>query len=573
MEGQVEGEKGYAQGGSSSPPPLKDAAKGKASSITRYLATRVPTLKPPMAKAPNPFKLLALLNVQQWLFFLVAFCGWTWDAFDFFTVSLTVSDLAKSFNKSKADITWGITLVLMLRSVGSIAFGLAADRYGRKWPFIINNILFIALELGTGFTQTYKQFLAVRALFGIAMGGLYGNAAATALEDCPEAARGIISGMLQQGYAFGYLLATVFSRAFVNTTSHGWRPLFWFGAGPPVLIILFRLCLPETRSYRERHQVRHEKGNIGKTFISEGRVALKRHWLLLIYLVLLMAGFNFMSHGSQDLYPTMLTNQYNFSANAVTVTQVVANLGAMAGGTTIGYSSQIFGRRFSIIFICVIGGALLYPYTFVSNKGVIAAAFFQQFCVQGAWGVIPIHLMELSPGSFRTFVVGTSYQLGNLVSSASSTIEATIGERFPLPSKGSETRYQYGKVICIFMGCVYAYTIILTFLGPEKLGRKMSAEYDNDLAEAAGRVNVDNALRAHGLAGATLAAGAGGAGSDGGSGFGAGRHLEDGLGVGSPAPLAAPGARAGTDLDDDGIGQEDEKDVKLSGQAVHRENV
>jgi len=376
--------------------------------------------------------------------------------------------------------------VLMLRSVGSIIFGIAADRYGRKWPFIINNVLFIILELGTGFTQTYNQFLACRALFGIAMGGLYGNAAATALEDCPEAARGIISGMLQQGYAFGYLLAAAFARGLVNTTSHGWRPLFWFGACPPVLIIIFRLCLPETQAYRERQRVREAGANISSTFMKEGKVALKRHWLLLTYLVLLMAGFNFMSHGSQDLYPTMLTNQYNFSADAVTVTQVVANLGAMTGGTIIGYCSQIFGRRFSIIFISIVGGILLYPYTFVGNERIIAPAFFEQFCVQGAWGVIPIHLMELSPGSFRTFVVGTSYQLGNLVSSASSTIEATIGERFPLPPKGKTPRYQYGKVICIFMGCVYVYVIILTIVGPEYRKRSFEVVHDHDMAEAAG---------------------------------------------------------------------------------------
>ena len=190
---------------------------------------------------------------------------------------------------------------------------------------------------------------------------------------------------------------------------------------------------------------------------------------------------------AQDLYPTMLTNQYNFSANAVTVTQVVANLGAMTGGTVIGYCSQIFGRRFSIIFIAIIGGALLYPYTFTSSKAVIAAAFFEQFCVQGAWGVIPIHLMELSPGSLRTFTVGTSYQLGNLASSASSTIESTLGDRYPLPPlhKGKKTikRYEYGKVICIFLGCVYAYVILLTFLGPEKRGRNLNVEHDADMAE------------------------------------------------------------------------------------------
>jgi SHS family lactate transporter-like MFS transporter len=368
--------------------------------------------------------------------------------------------------------------------------GIASDRYGRKWPYVVNMVLFIVLELATGFCNTFQQFIAVRALYGIAMGGLYGNAAATALEDCPEAARGIISGMLQQGYAFGYLLATVFSRALVNTTSHGWRPLYWFGACPPVLLIIFRLCLPETNAFIERSKVRHATGHLTSTFIAEGRVALKKHWLLLTYLVLLMAGFNFMSHGSQDLYPTMLQNQFGFSANAVTVTQVVANIGAMCGGTVIGYCSQIFGRRFSIIFISIIGGALLYPYTFVTSERVIAPAYFEQFCVQGAWGVIPIHLMELSPGSFRTFVVGTSYQLGNLVSSASSTIESTTGERFPLPPLKTSTsvtsRYNYGLVICIFMGCVYAYVIALTFLGPEYLGHRFGVAYDRDMVEASG---------------------------------------------------------------------------------------
>ncbi|KAI9807432.1 MAG: hypothetical protein M1833_000177 [Piccolia ochrophora] len=467
-------------------PPKRDQSGYEGKSVGQYLATRIPSLKPPMDKVPNPFKTLALLNRQQWLFFLVAFLAWSWDAFDFFTVSLTVEQLAEEFDKSNADITWGITLVLMLRSVGAIIFGIASDRYGRIWPFVVNNILFIILELATGFTQTYSQFLAVRALFGIAMGGLYGNAAATALEDCPPAARGIISGMLQQGYAFGYLMATVFARALVDTTRHGWRPLFWFGACPPVLIIAFRLCLPENQAYLERRRVRQEGGDIGKTFIQEGKVALRKHWVILIYLVLLMAGFNFMSHGSQDLYPTMLQNQYSFSHNAVTVTQVVANLGAMMGGTTVGYCSQIFGRRFSIIVVSIVGGALLYPYSFIGSHSVIAPAFFEQFCVQGAWGVIPIHLIELSPGSFRTFVVGTSYQLGNLVSSASSTIEATLGERFPLPPKGETKRYEYGKVICIFMACVYIYVIILTAIGPEQRGRSMHASDDEDLAEAAG---------------------------------------------------------------------------------------
>ncbi|KLU82435.1 sugar transporter [Magnaporthiopsis poae ATCC 64411] len=420
-------------------------------STSRYLATRVSSLKPPMIKAPNPIRLLLMLDRHCWAFFLVAFVAWTWDAFDFFTVSLTVPQLAKAFGRTNTDITWGITLVLMFRSVGSVIFGIAADRYGRKWPFIVNNILFIVLELGTGFCNTYGEFLACRALFGVAMGGLYGNAAATALEDLPEEARGLMSGILQQGYAFGYLLATAFARALVDTTPHGWRPLF---------------CA-------------------------------------------LMAGFNFMSHGSQDLYPTMLTSQFGFSADDVTVTQIVANLGAMLGGTVVGYCSQIVGRRLSILVCCVVGGALLYPYTFVSTRSLVAAAFFQQFCVQGAWGVIPIHLMELSPGAFRTFVVGTSYQLGNLASSASSTIESTIGERFPLPDRSGSgaRRYEYGKVICIFMGCVYAYVIVLTLLGPEYLRRNFDVEHDEDAREAVGEQAVAETARRSGRVGGGQTAG------------------------------------------------------------------
>ncbi|TLS27282.1 hypothetical protein PpBr36_04009 [Pyricularia pennisetigena] len=465
-------------------------------SAGRYLATRVSSLKPPMESAPNPVKLLLMLDKHCWAFFMVAFLAWTWDAFDFFTVSLTVTDLAKDFGRTNTDITWGITLVLMFRSVGSILFGIAADRYGRKWPFIVNNLLFIVLELGTGFCSTYSQFLACRALFGIAMGGLYGNAAATALEDLPEEARGLMSGLLQQGYALGYLLATAFARALVNTTPYGWRPLFWFGACPPAIFIAFRLLLPETRMYQQQAEMRQAAAangtSVSKTFVAEGKVALRRHWMILLYLVLLMAGFNFMSHGSQDLYPTMLTNQFGFGPNDVTITQIVANLGAILGGTTVGYCSQIFGRRLSIIVMCIVGGALLYPYTFVDTPAIAAAAFFEQFCVQGAWGVIPIHLMELSPGAFRTFVVGTSYQLGNLVSSASSTIESTIGERFPLPAKpgSTEHRFEYGKVVCIFMGCVYAYTILLTLIGPEHLKRKFDVEHDEDAREVMGETGV-----------------------------------------------------------------------------------
>ena len=181
--------------------------------------------------------------------FLAGFLGWTWDAFDFFTVSLTVTEIAKDFGVANSKVSWGITVTLMLRSVGALIFGTFSDRYGRKWPMIINLVFFIILELASGFTKNLSQFLGVRALYGIAMGGLFGPAASTALEDLPYEARGILSGLFEQGYATGYLLAALFYRALVPTTSHGWRSLFWFGAGPPIFIIIFRWYLPETNYF------------------------------------------------------------------------------------------------------------------------------------------------------------------------------------------------------------------------------------------------------------------------------------------------------------------------------------
>ena len=425
----------------------------------------------------------------------VAMAGWTWDAFDFFTVSLTVTQLAKTFDKSNTDITWGMTLVLMVRSIGSTIFGLLSDRYGRKWPFVAINILFIVIELGTGFTQTYSQFLACRALFGIAMGSLYGNAVATALEDCPMAARGIISGILQMGYILGYLLATVFARALVDTTSHGWRPLFWFGACPPILIILFRLTLPETNAFLNREKVRKANKETARTFLREMKLSFQQHWLLLLYMVLLLAGLNFQTHGTQDLYPLMLKNQYKFSPDKVTVTNVVANLGGFAGGVTCGYFSDIFGRRLTLLVTFTVAATLLYPYTFTGSEKTAAVGFFEQFFIEGALGVVPIHLLELSPGSLRTFAVGTCYQLGNLVSSASSTIEATIGERFPLPptAKGVK-RYEYGKVICIFTACCLVYNILLVLIGPENRGASLEVEDDVVMKKAVGKENLGEIL-------------------------------------------------------------------------------
>ncbi|PRT54663.1 Carboxylic acid transporter [Wickerhamiella sorbophila] len=461
--------------------------------VAHYLATRPSTLVPPPFHEKkhllNPLPGLREITLRQWSFIGVAFFGWTWDAFDFFSVSIVVPNIAKSLDRTVAQISWGITVVLMLRSVGAVIFGLAADKWGRKWPFIINCLVFIALELGTGFVQTYPQFLAVRALFGIAMGGMFGNCASTALDDCPPQAKGLISGLLQQGYAFGYLLVVIFNRAIADNSPHGWRALFWFGAGPPVLIIIWRLCLPENDAFLEHKRRREVEGDAAVTFVRAAKESMKTHWLLFIFQVLFMVGMNFMSHGSQDLYPTRLKKQLDFSENAATVTNCVANLGALTGGILFGHLSQFVGRRLTIMICCVIGAALIYPWGFShQNASINATAFFMQMMVQGAWGVVPIHLMELSPPALRAFASGTSYQLGNLASSAASTIEATIGTQFPLYDKDGNKipgMYDYGKVMAILMGAVFAYTFVVCFLGPERRNA------DGDIREIHDEENVD----------------------------------------------------------------------------------
>jgi SHS family lactate transporter-like MFS transporter len=430
--------------------------------------------------------------------------SWSWDAFDFHTATITYSELSKEFSRTHTQISVGVTLTLMFRPLGAAIFGLAADRYGRRWPFIINNIFLIIFELATGFCQTYRQFLAVRSLFGFAMGGIYGNAAATALEDIPDPARGLFSGLYQNGYPFGYLLAVVFWKAFDEKSRYGWRVLFWFGAVPPVLLIIARYYMQETRVY----QSRKGPGEIGKTFtdvLEEVFCIFKIHWRRLSYMILMMAVFSFavsnrnsvvfkaqfsltcmQSHGTQDLYPLMLQNKYGFDSSGVTRVQVTSNIGGIVGGTLIGYSGQIFGRRLAIIAVCILGGALLYPYTFSSDSGLYAAAFFEQFMVQGAFGVVPIHLIELSPASFRTFIVGTSYHLGVLVASASNSIETAIGERYPLPSRDGTATYDYGTVICIFAACVFVVLALVVSLGPEDRGAALSG---NNEDEESGRAN------------------------------------------------------------------------------------
>ncbi|KAI9226390.1 MAG: major facilitator superfamily domain-containing protein [Piptocephalis tieghemiana] len=433
--------------------------------ITRAVASwaRSWVTFPPRSNAVNPFKLLASLNRQQSMAFAAAFLGWTLDGMDFFMVSMNLKDIAKEFDVSVSKLSWSITITLMLRPVGALLFGLAADKWGRRWPLMVDIIMFSAFELGTGFTQNYTQFFLMRLFFGIAMGGEWGLGAALAMESLPQDARGIFSGILQEGYSLGYLLAAVI---YLGRDTIGWRGMFWIGCCPALLTIFIRFFVEESHTYEISKEQRKSK-NVA--FIKEIWLLVKKHYLLLFYGICLMSAFNFMSHGSQDLYPTFLQSPpLNLSPGRTTVTAVVYNCGAIIGGIIFGYISQIFGRRRTIIVAACCGACFipLWASTSLPYGGVLMGSFFLQLFVQGAWGVIPVHINELSPAGFRGTFPGLLYQCGNLVSSAASTIQSDMAAKNPTADGNPD----YSKVQMIFMGSIFAAVVFFTFIGPEECG-------------------------------------------------------------------------------------------------------
>ncbi|KAG6896339.1 hypothetical protein C0992_008862 [Termitomyces sp. T32_za158] len=246
------------------------------------------------AQARPLLQVLLSLTWVQWALFFSGWLAWTCDAIDFFSVSLTVSQLQAQFNKPTHTITTAITLTLLFRSVGAVIFGILSDRFGRKWPLVGNLVVVAILQLGGGFVNTFSQFLACRSLFGIGMGGIWGLAASTALENLPVEARGLASGVLQQGYAVGYLLAACINLKLVPETAAQWRSLFWTGAGISLFTAVIRAFLPESEVFLRAKAIEKAKGtSTGKktrVFIKESGEMLKRHWVLCIYAVLLMTG-------------------------------------------------------------------------------------------------------------------------------------------------------------------------------------------------------------------------------------------------------------------------------------------
>jgi SHS family lactate transporter-like MFS transporter len=390
--------------------------------------------------------------------FIACFLGWALDALDFFLLTFVLVPVAHEFGQSIPNVAFAITLTLLMRPVGAFIFGWLGDRFGRRVPLMADIIFYSAMELFTAFAPNFTVFLILRALFGIGMGGEWGLGASLAMESLPAKARGLFSGILQQGYAFGYLLAALLY--WIIFPIFGWRGLFVAGSMPALLVIYIRARVPESPVW-ERHRRERKQSPV-----KVGRL-IKQHGVLFLYVVLLMTAFNYMSHGTQDLYPTFLEKQRGFDVGQKSMMTIIYALGAICGGTVIGFMSQRWGRRRSIILSATCGFLLIPVWIFAPGTALlIVGGFFMQFMVQGAWGVIPVHLNELSPGEVRGTFPGLAYQLGNCAAAYAAQQQAWLAERF----RTADGQPNYALTMAAVEGVVFLAIIILAALGRENRG-------------------------------------------------------------------------------------------------------
>ncbi len=413
------------------------------------------------------FAPLAGLTPDQRRAFIAAFLGWCLDAFDFFLVTLVVSRIATDFSMTIPGVLGAVTVTLMCRPLGALIFGVLADRYGRRGPLMASILAYSLFELLTAFSPNFTIFIVLRALYGIAMGAEWGVGAALALETLPAKARGIASGILQQGYSFGYLIAALVFALFVERI--GWRGMFVVGALPALVVLYIRTQVKESPVWEGGKAQRvGERGNLWRSIVQQP--------VLYVYAILLMAAFNFMSHGSQDLYPTFLTKQLGYAPSLTGSITIVMNVGALIGGTLLGAVSQSFGRRATILVCCAVGAIDIPLWSGGLGSSVpilMTGAFIMQFFVQGAWGVIPAHLNELSPGTVRGTFPGFTYQLGNLISAYSAQWEAAYATKhFPLAGAATAN---YGHAMAIVMAGVFVAVFVLAAVGKERRGVSFSA--------------------------------------------------------------------------------------------------
>jgi SHS family lactate transporter-like MFS transporter len=353
---------------------------------------------------------------------VVAACylGWTLDAFDFFIMSFALDDIGKEFGVTRTVVTWAFTLTLAARPVGAFLFGRLADRFGRRPTLMANVLIYSVLEFASGFAPTLSAFLVLRTLYGVAMGGEWGVGASLTMESIPAQWRGTVSGMLQAGYPTGYLLATLLYR--VAYSSVGWRGMFMIGVLPALLVLYIRRNVPESPDWTARQSEAPRA-----SFFS----VLRQHLPLTIYAVAMMACFNFYSHGTQDLYPSFLKVEHHLSVGTASTILIFMNIAAIAGGLCFGSASQRIGRRLGIVVAALVSLAVVPLWAFSHDPLAIGVgAFLMQFCVQGAWGIIPAHLNELSPPDIRATFPGLTYQLGNLIAAANATIQSGLADAY-----------------------------------------------------------------------------------------------------------------------------------------------
>jgi MFS transporter, SHS family, lactate transporter len=378
------------------------------------------------------------------------FLGWSLDAFDFFLMVFVLEDIAQEFDTEITNVTIAIVLTLAMRPIGAYIFGRAADRWGRRPTLMVDVLLYSALEFATAFSPNLTVLLVLRALFGVAMGGEWGVGASLTMESIPQQARGFVSGLLQSGYPAGYFLASiVYALLFQDI---GWRGMFMVGVVPALLVLYIRRSVPESPSWRST------------TARSNTLTVLRSHWRLGIYAVVLMTAFNFFSHGTQDLYPTFLQVQHKMTPHEVGLIAVIYNIGAIIGGISFGSLSERFGRRHTIIVTAVLSLFVLPVWAFSTSVVWLAVgAFLMQVMVQGAWGVIPAHLNELSPDDARGTFPGFTYQLGNLIASVNATLQAGIAAHY-----GND----YGFALALVAGIVAIVIVVLAAIGVEAKGVK-----------------------------------------------------------------------------------------------------
>lgn len=375
--------------------------------------------------------------------------GWTLDSFDFFIVVFLVDTLATHFQVGKSAIVLTLGATLAMRPVGALLFGMMADRYGRRKPLMAVVAYFSLIEVLSGLAVNYPMFLILRLLYGIGMGGFWGVGASLTLESAPRRWRGLLSGLLQGGYPLGYLLAAVAARLILP--AWGWRAMFWAGLLPGAITMLVAYLSPESAAWKQ-----HRVPSINGIFrvMWENRKGFA-------YLVLTLTLMICLSHGTQDLYPDFLKTAHHISPNVVAYLAMFYNVGALLGTISGGSASEKIGRRASII--CALGlCALVIPmWAFGHSLTTLAiGAFLMQIGVQGAWGVIPAHLNELSPDAVRSLFPGFIYQLGVLFGSPTNTIEYALRDR---------VGYQWA--LTIFEAATIVALVVVFALGPERKGK------------------------------------------------------------------------------------------------------